>query len=195
MPYPLFECFRVHLPLFNLKKTFLLFPKQRGKNSWGQRVPPPLFVYKVLGNFSPHILLISHSNIVNMLFWCLLQIDKHSCQYHVLYDTNLPSKEQVQQLIQQKTYMPRWTNMPVITKQPILLSQNPLISERFVGRLTMLSDLQERLGELPPNDDHHHRSGRNDQHVGNDTQQSGQTEAMPGGQQHQPTTACLFSER
>ncbi|KAG5013623.1 hypothetical protein JHK86_025884 [Glycine max] len=62
-----------------------------------------------------------------------------------------------------------------------LRKQNPLISERFVGRLTMLSDLQERLGELPPNDDHHHRSGRNDQHVGNDTQQSGQTEAVQGG--------------
>ncbi|KAH1234507.1 bZIP transcription factor 16 [Glycine max] len=41
--------------------------------------------------------------------------------------------------------------------------------------------LKERLGELPPNDDHHHRSGRNDQHVGNDTQQSGQTEAVQGG--------------
>ncbi|KAH1264157.1 bZIP transcription factor 16 [Glycine max] len=43
------------------------------------------------------------------------------------------------------------------------------------------SALKERLGELPANDDHH-RSCRNDQHVGNDTQQSGQTEAMPGGQ-------------
>ncbi|KAL3000034.1 hypothetical protein AAZX31_09G190800 [Glycine max] len=41
--------------------------------------------------------------------------------------------------------------------------------------------LKERLGELPPNDDHHRRSGRNDQHVGNDTQQSGQTEAVQGG--------------
>jgi len=44
----------------------------------------------------------------------------------------------------------------------------------------MLFDLQERLGELPAKDDHQ-RSGRNDEHVGNDAQQNGQTEGVQGG--------------
>ncbi|XP_057444862.1 bZIP transcription factor 1-A-like [Lotus japonicus] len=45
--------------------------------------------------------------------------------------------------------------------------------------LTENAALKERLGELPGNDDL--RSGRSDQHAHNDTQQSGQTEAVQGG--------------
>lgn len=57
---------------------------------------------------------------------------------------------------------------------------------RFMQILRILSDiihimiLQERLGELPENEDL--RSGRNDQHVDSETQQSEQTEAVEGGQ-------------
>ncbi|KOM45498.1 hypothetical protein LR48_Vigan06g080400 [Vigna angularis] len=40
--------------------------------------------------------------------------------------------------------------------------------------------LKERLEEVRANDDHQ-RSGRSDQHVGNDAQQNGQTEAVQGG--------------
>lgn len=45
--------------------------------------------------------------------------------------------------------------------------------------LSDLHNLQERLGELPGNDDL--RSGKSDQHTHNDAQQSGQTEAVQGG--------------
>jgi len=50
---------------------------------------------------------------------------------------------------------------------------------KICGKTDHIFYLQERLGELPANDDH--RSGRNDQHVGNDAQQNGETEAVQGG--------------
>ena len=57
------------------------------------------------------------------------------------------------------------------------------ISENIYAKSCCLTNirynLQERLGVLPGNDDV--RSGRNDQPVGDDAQQSGQAEAVQGG--------------
>ena len=69
----------------------------------------------------------------------------------------------------------------------IILNVCTLIEQCLSGfnRVNMAFDviynimvLQERLGETPGNEDL--RSGRNDQHLNDDTQQTGQTEAMQG---------------
>ncbi|CAJ1931053.1 unnamed protein product [Sphenostylis stenocarpa] len=62
-----------------------------------------------------------------------------------------------------------------------LRSEVSRIRSEYEQLLSENTALKERLGELPANDDHH-RSGRNNQHVGNDAQQSGQTEAVPSDQ-------------
>ncbi|XP_014520949.1 bZIP transcription factor 16 [Vigna radiata var. radiata] len=61
-----------------------------------------------------------------------------------------------------------------------LRSEVSRIRSDYEQLLSENTALKERLGELPANDDHQ-RSGRNDQHVGNDAQQNGQTEAVQGG--------------
>ncbi|KAL2348895.1 hypothetical protein Fmac_002895 [Flemingia macrophylla] len=60
-----------------------------------------------------------------------------------------------------------------------LRSEVSRIRSQYEQLLSENAALKERLGEQPANDDH--RSGRNDQHAGSDTQQSGQTEAVQGG--------------
>ncbi|KAG2376463.1 hypothetical protein LR48_Vigan06g081000 [Vigna angularis] len=61
-----------------------------------------------------------------------------------------------------------------------LRSEVSRIRSDYEQLLSENTALKERLGELPANDDHQ-RSGRSDQHVGNDAQQNGQTEAVQGG--------------
>jgi len=76
-----------------------------------------------------------------------------------------------------------------MTNMTILIFNSTLATIQNLCTLSLLSDihdimvLQERLGEIPGvatpgNEDV--RSGQNDQHVSNDTQQSRQKEAVQG---------------
>ncbi|XP_020217108.1 bZIP transcription factor 16 isoform X3 [Cajanus cajan] len=60
-----------------------------------------------------------------------------------------------------------------------LRSEVSRIRSEYEQLLSENAALKERLGEQPAKDER--RSGRNDPHVGSDTQQSGQTEAVQGG--------------